>query len=335
MTNTEQNIYKEINTAPVEGSQVVEIEDDINPAVATEETTAQPDVKPDRRPSRAEKRIKELVAKTHEAEYMLQKERAEKMELQKQLLSGHTTTKESLKAQLEAQVTTLHTMLADAMQSGDSAKVVALQDQMINAKLELKGLQVDLQSNYKAVEDAKVQSEQVIRQQPQSSIPEKALEWIEDHPEFKTDELFHNSSLVINNQLLREGFDAQSDEFYEELSQRLSKRFPEVFGVIEEKSVSLSNNTDSSRPPSDVKAGVPVQISTQKARSTEQVVSGSSRPSANVIPQRNKTQVTLTPADVKQAEAWGLDLKQMARRIAHKEANTRTDGYVSITIPKN
>jgi hypothetical protein len=217
------------------------------------------------------------------------------------------------------------------MQSGDSTEVIKLQDLKFKAMFEVRGLSTELKDTYKAVEAQKNESPR----QPVNQVPERAQEWISDHPEFKTDELFYNSSIVVNNQLLREGFDANSEDFYEELDTRLGKRFPEVFGISQEKGVHLGNTTDSLITPSSVKAGVPVRQSTTTARTVDQVVSGSSRPSANVIQTRNSQQVTLTAADIQQANIWGLDLKQMARRIAHKEANTRTDGYVPINIPRN
>jgi hypothetical protein len=334
--------YIAINTSPTSQAvidQVVEVDmndpvieviDTVAPA-AVQETVEAPVVKPQEpRKSRAQERIKDLVAKGHEKDFLLDKARQDMSELQKQLLAGHTATKENLKTTLESQVTSLNSQMVSAMQAGDSTEVVKLQDLMISAKMELKGLSTELKDSYKAVEQAKAESPQV---QQKQNVPEKALEWIDVHPEFKTDELFYNSSLVVNNQLLREGFDANSDEFYEELDQRLSKRFPEVFGVQQENGVSYTNKTDSPNPTRGVKAGVPVSRDT--SRVTEQVVSGSARPSSNVIQKGQKTQVTLTPADVRQAEAWGLDLKQMARRIAHKENNSRGDGYVSIAIPKS
>src|ERR1035437_9685128 len=293
-----------------DGSKVVEFEDDapvletkIEDAGTTEPVLEEPkkvEPKQERHKSRAQERIKELVAKSHEKDYQLQQALAQTEDLRRQLLLGNTSSKESLKSTLEGQVTSLNSQLVTAMQSGDSTEVIRLQDLAISAKMDLNKLSSELKDNYVAVERAKAAPvQQPIRQENQ--VPEKALDWIADHPVFKSDELFYNSSLVVNNQLLREGFDATSDAFYEELDARLSKRFPEVFGVTEQKGVTLSNKTDSPEA-QGVKHEAPVQ-STTKARTVEQVVSGSSRPSANVIQKRITNQVTLSAADVKQAEA--------------------------------
>jgi hypothetical protein len=328
--------YKEIKVkdAPMkEAHKTIEFEDDTIPQAEVEITPPDaetaPKVEPKPQVSRAQKRIKDLAAQKNELQFQLDQERKEKDDLRRQLLQGNTSTKESLKSSLEDAIKSLHTQTIDAMQSGDSEKAVELQDRLITAKMELKSLDYELKV------DKQELAAPVIRQQAPPQISDKANGWIEDHPEFTSDEVFHAAAIAVNNQLLRDGFDANSDEFYEELSQKLSKRFPEVFGVPQQNSVILSNSDDSPEAEEGVKRSAPVVKSTTKARISDQVVSGSSRPSANVIQKKNATQVELSAQDVKQAEAWGWSLERMARRIAHKENNTRTDGYVSIMIPNN
>lgn len=330
--------YKEIDINPrTTSEQIIEVEmeplppaeeiKDEQPEPVIEDKKQEPIVKRENKKSRYQERVKELVSKTHEAENRAAQAEARALELEKKLLAGTASTKESLKGQLETAIKSLQDQLILAAQNGDSSQIVTLQNQLIDAKVELKSLANELKLDYKAVEEAKVRSESPkIPAQP--AVPEKAQDWIEDHPEFNTDELFHSAALVVNNQLLREGFNATTDEFYEELSQRLSKRFPEVFGVQEKNGVELSNKTDSPEEDKGAKKS-------SKVRTTEQIVSGSSRPAANAIQKKTVTEVQLSPEDVRQAEIWGMDLKKVAKRIAHKEANTRTDGYVPIMIPKN
>ena len=158
------------------------------------------------------------------------------------------------------------------------------------------------------------------------------MAWIEDYPAFKTDGYFRNSAIVENNQLISEGYDPNTEEFYDELNARLAPRFPKVFGVQAKSSVSFKDKDSSSEPAIDVEQDVKHSTS-QKARTTEQVVSGSSRPSAQTTQAARKaTSITLTPEHVKQAERWGISLEQMARRIAFSEEHKRVDGYVPILM---
>ncbi len=338
--------YREIQTtAPkADGSRVVDIELDDPSTFTTEEPVQEtaavvPELvvalepQKEQRVSRAQKRIKELHSDVQQERLEKEELKRQMVELQKQLLQGHASTKESFKTTLEGQIKSLAGQMTAAMTSGDSGMVVQLQDQLMNAKIELQSLNKELSSH--AQEITKAESAQTSQQSTAPNrIPERALEWIEDHQEFKTDELFHNAAITVNNQLLREGYDPESDAFYQEIDKRLGKRFPEVFGIAEQTSVQLSQSKSSDVKQPDVKDQVVdvAPATSTKVRTVEQTVSGSSRPSANSIPQRKTTQVTLSPQDVKQAEAWGLSLEQMARRIAHAEANKGANGYVPISM---
>lgn len=336
MTTTDITEYKTINTSPSEAIKdtVIEVnlEDETTgvPAEPIEEIKTEEvkpvEVKAQEKPeykSRAQERIKQLNNRAKAAEEALEKERQEKSILIKQLADGNKAVKTDLKASLEANIASLTKQMAQAMQNGESELVVALQDQMIDAKMELKGISYELKDDsFKEVK----QPESV-----KTNIPDAALAWIDTYPQFKTDPYFHNSTITENNQLLSEGFDPKSDEFYEELNERLQGRFPKIFGVQEETSVSLKSKAVSSAAESDALEDVK-PASQAKVRTTEQTVSGSSRPSANAAPSKKTTSVTLTPDHIRQAERWGLSLEQMARRIAHSESNKRTDGYVPINM---
>ena len=226
------------------------------------------------RDSRAQKRIKQLLADKQAAQDALEAERQARLELEKRMHTGIKEGKTGQKASLEAQITSLTRQLATAMQNGESDQVVALQDALIDAKMELKVLSIEM----KGMEQTEsVQPE--TRQSERPQIPEAAMAWIEDYPAFKTDGYFRNSAIVENNQLISEGYDPNTEEFYDELNARLAPRFPKVFGVQAKSSVSFKDKDSSSEPAIDVEQDVKHSTS-QKARTTEQVVSGSSRPSA-------------------------------------------------------
>lgn len=275
--------------------------------------------------SRSKKRIMELNARAKEAE-----ERAKTLEerlkdLEKSYTEDKKTSKTTIKTTLEDKVKSLTARMKDAMESGDSETVIELQDDLINTKMELAGVLHELKVSESVKVEEKTEQKQT---QTAPEIPEKALDWIEEHPSFKTDELFRVAAITVNNQLLREGYDVEDEEFYIELDTRLQKRFPEEFGMLEENSVE-SKKISSDDDTKDVK-----EKSSQKARVTEQTVSGSSRPSSTSISTpAKKNSVTLTPEDIQQADSWGLSLEQMARRIAHLDKNRKQGGYAPIQIP--
>lgn len=341
--------YKPINTAQPAmqefvdaGSKVVdiEIEEDVNGKAIEPEAAPALELTPAlvvedkevKRKSRARERIKEVLTERDAYAQQLAEERREKEELKKQLLHGNTQTKESFKLALEDQIKSLNQQYVSAMNSGQFDLAATIQDQIVNAKMELKPLTTELLANRQELQ--KAESVKPAQVQQTNQIPEKALEWIADHPEFRTDEVFNAATIATNNQLLREGFDPKTDEFYEEIDTRLARRFPEMFGVVQQNSVQLSNKSSSDGKQPDVKDQVVIAAPAveTKARTVEQVVSGSSRPSANTISKSRTTQVTLSAQDVKQAEAWGWSLERMARRMAHQEANRSENGYVPINM---
>ena len=330
--------YKEIQIggAPEEPKATVievNLEDEVGTMPPMEDVAPQEEAKPEvkaepvkEKPehvSRAQKRIKQLLADKQEAQAALERERTEKFELIKQLNEGNKAVRAYLKTSLENQVQTLTQQLKTAIQNGESEEVVNLQDKLIDAKMELKVMAVQGSPESPAHESP--------TRQP--AIADRAQEWIAEYPQFKTDAYFRSSAIVENNQLISEGFDINSDEFYEELNQRLQGRFPKVFGVKEETSVSSKSKASSSEAEPDApELDVKPAASQSKVRTTEQTVSGSSRPSASAAPARKTTSVTLTPEHIKQADRWNISLEQMARRVAHMEANKRVDGYVPINM---
>ena len=292
------------------------------------------------RPSRAKKRIQQLHTEKTTLQQELEKAQQEKLALQKQLQEGNTHNKTAMKAALEANLDSLRKGLKDAMEAGDSDQSVKLNEEMYNTKEQLSRLSVeleDLEATKEQFEAPTPQQQQ--RQSQQVAPPEKALDWIEDNPTFKTDELFHVSALTVSKQLINEGFDDQSDDFYNELDARLAPRFPEVFGVKEKSVVQYDEDGENSSTSSndETNNGDENNTSSKKPSSTrtkEQTVSGGSRPSAQSKGKnkRGNDSVVLTPKMVKQAERWGLSLEQVARRVAHNEKNRRNDGYVSIKL---
>jgi hypothetical protein len=221
--------------------------------------------------------------------------------------------------------------MQDAIENGEAAESVKLNEELIQTRAQLSDLTKEL-DNY-----VEVQAPPKKPTYPQEGVPEKALEWIDVHPEFKTDELFYVSSLTVSKQLIKEGYDDKSDDFYEELDARLSPRFPELFGM-EEENVVKYDNKDKNPNTSNEDEDENKEPSSSNKRQTipEQTVSGASRASTQSrgTQKRGKDSVTLSPTDVRQAERFGLSLEQYARRIAHNSKNRRNDGYVEIKLKK-
>ncbi len=290
--------------------------------------------KQDKRPSRAKKRIKQLHTQVTEQEQRAVEAEAKIKELEAQIQQGSQESKESLKASLEANMVSTTKAMQEAIEDGNSEDAVRLSVETTNTQMKLAGLTSELQGIERQQEQAKAAPQPKPQQQTIDDVPEKALDWIDDHPQFKSDPLFHVSSMTVSNMLVDEGFDDQSDEFYAELTSRLSPRFPEVFGTDGENGVEY--NQDDTNASDEDEDGNEEASQARDKTDTTQVVSGSSRtPPHKKGKGRGGKSVVLSPEMVKQAERWGLSLEQIARRVAHNESNTRDDGYVAINMKKS
>jgi hypothetical protein len=287
-----------------------------------------------KRPSRAQKRIRELNSKAHELESQLEQERREKHELMKKLNEGSKSSKETMKSTLLNQIQGLTSQMKKAMQDGDTDTVVAAQEQLIDAKTNLKVIELEL---------AQVQEVEDYKPQPKTpTVSDAAQNWLEEHPEFFQDAQFHNAAKAVNASLYNEGYDIESEEFYQELSNRLGRRFPkyftksEKFVVPSEDVVEYSQEVDFIDPSYETSSDRDVkQTKAAVTKSHQQTVSGASRtPTGAASPnnRQNNNKVTLTPEDLEQMERWGMSMEKMARRKLHMEKNRRADGYVPITI---
>lgn len=337
--------YKEINTSPTptievdletnkktkvfapDNKEVIyeDVQIDLNPQEEQVPVEPKQKVEPQERkkPTRANLRIRELNTKANQLEAQLEQERKEKAELLKRVNQGSRESLVNTQTSIKAQIGELNNQMRTAMQSGDTdtvvtiqSKITDLQDQMADAKINLKV--AELESN-------QIEEYKPIKKQQEGPSP-YAVQWVEDHPEFQTDAKFNEAAMRVNSSLINEGYSALEEDFYEELNYRLQRRFPQYFETFvaqEENSVEYTQV----EPPSAPKADVKPQYKT--------TVSGASR-SPSAVPNRqplDNKKVNLTPEDQYHMERMGIPLQRMARRKHHIENNRRDDGYVTILLP--
>ncbi len=264
---------------------------------------------------RAKKRIQELASQKNAAVQEAANYKRMYEETVQRMQTETKTVNANLKTTLEQQYNSLLQQMGDAIRAGEADKVVQCQTAMMDTKIQLDKL------NSAPAPESVPNRQRVEAETPVPKIPELARLWIEDHPNFNSDELFHNAAITVNNQLLREGYDVESEEFYEQLSARLTKRFPEAFGTPEESMVQYKGDE------TDDSAFIVKQPARPQVRTQEQTVSGPSRPSANTIrsSRSSSNQVTFSKQDSDMMNAWGLDQERIANRIKHNDANRQSD----------
>ena len=131
----------------------------------------------------------------------------------------------------------------EAYETGETDKVIAAQEALIKAQSELteaERQQAAVQSRYQQQEDyMKAQANQP--QQPQQEMPrqkapaeptEKAKQWQKDNPWFGNEDHKDMTALAygVHERLVRdEGFDPNSDEYFEAINTTMRSRSPEYF----------------------------------------------------------------------------------------------------------
>lgn len=203
-----------------------EIQEDDEEETEVEAAEEQPR-RPKKRKNRAEKRIRQLSADKRELLEQLERERQLRLQAENSASSSRKTYSESQVKILDKQVKSLQDQMAKAMEEGRHSEAVAysaeLQDTIIQRRI----------AEANAVQDKPEPTHNQQQHQPQRqqqvNLPDSTRDWLEDNRWFMSpkneDEVIKRSmATALSEVLINEGFDATSDEFYDELDARLEKK---------------------------------------------------------------------------------------------------------------
>jgi len=187
------------------------------------------------------KRIANLTKKYREAER--QREEALKYAegLRKQYEESQTKYSQLDKGYLsefESRVTTQTEVVKDnlkrAIQARDADAIVKAQEQLAQLTLDNERLKATKKLEEEKAAQPQTQATPQQYQQPQPQQPvqpdPKAEKWARENAWFGQDEAMTYAAFGIHKKLIEEeGFDAQSDEYYNEINSRMRKEFPHKF----------------------------------------------------------------------------------------------------------
>lgn len=140
------------------------------------------------------------------------------------------------KSRIETQVVALKQIIKKAREEGDIDTETEAQERL--AALVHDQRQVEVAEAQRAVQNQQQQFQQQqvfqqpVYQQPQQAarVDPKAESWAEKNPWFGKDTVLTHAAWGIHRQLISmEGFDPQSDEYYDELDRRMHDAFPQRF----------------------------------------------------------------------------------------------------------
>ena len=190
------------------------------------------------------RRIDKLTRKMREAERREQAaiEYAKKVQEENKNLNvmSQATSKERVASDEQSLQSTeqlLKTAYTQAVSEGDVEKQMEAQQRIAQLASEKERLSL----RKRKVEQQEIQKEQPVEDpwnnqqqaQPQAQAPTrpdpKAQDWAEDNKWFGSDKAMTYTAMSFHDELINEGFDASSEEYYTEIDRRIRKEFPHKF----------------------------------------------------------------------------------------------------------
>tara|TARA_B100001063_G_scaffold21271_1_gene16317 strand:+ start:369 stop:1328 length:960 start_codon:yes stop_codon:yes gene_type:complete len=275
---------------------VEEVKEDVSRETSSEEQKTEDSL--DDYSDSVQKRIARLTKKYREAER--QREEALKYAegLKKQYdesQSKYSQLDKGYLSEFESRVTTQTEVVKDnlkrAIQARDADAIVKAQEQLSQLTLDNERLKATKKLEEEKTSQAEATSQAQQIQQPRPQQPTqpdpKAEKWARDNSWFGQDEAMTYAAFGIHKKLIEEeGFDAQSDEYYNAINSRMRKEFPHKFS-------GEANVGKQSKPVQTVA-------------------------SAKRVNKDGRRSVRLTPSQVAIAKRLGVPLEEYARYV--KEA---------------
>ena len=244
-----------------------------------------------------QKRIAKLTRKMREAERQkeealqyAQSVKSERDNLQSRFVKADKSYVSEFETRVKSNMEAARSALRTAIEAGDVDAQVKAQEQMATLNADavrlasLKSQQEIEPKEEKQVNVSPSQAEQPVKTDP------KAEAWAARNSWFGNDTAMTYTAFDMHKTLVeKEGYDPQSDEYYEEIDKRLRVEFPQKFDKV------ADNTTERAKP--------------------AQTVASARRP-ANTG--RRKT-VKLTPSQVAIAKRLGVPLEEYAKQLNVKE----------------
>jgi len=147
-------------------------------------------------------------------------------------------------ARVDAQRAQAKSKLKLAIESQDAEQIATAQDELTRLSVEKEKARIVMSEREVARksfdEQRKVQPVQQAPRQP--IIPStKAKSWAEKNEWFGNDKYMTNSAFMLHEDLVSQGFDAESDEYYNEVDKRMKDLYPHKFAKSQESEVTEEN----------------------------------------------------------------------------------------------
>ena len=283
---TQSEVEEKMVDLPDTGSSVeVDIADTekiVNPEeteVKTEETASSDEMedygrKVQSRIDKLTKRLRESERREQAAIQYAQGVQADSAHIKQQAAQVNSGYMAEFGDRVASQMAEAKKELKEAMDLGDTEKQVEVQAQISRLALEEERVashkaqreRLAQEMQARGVDPRQPQMPQYQPPRPQAPPPPdpKAVEWAETNKWFGEDEPMTLTSFSIHRKLMEEGFDPQSDSYYNEVDKRMKDTFPHKFeGSTPTQSVASANRGGPARRKGTVRL-TPSQVAISK-----------------------------------------------------------------------
>jgi hypothetical protein len=193
-------------------------------------------------------------------------------------------------ARVDAQREQVKAKLKSAIESQDATQIMEANDELTKLSVEKEKARIVMSERAAAKkafeEEQKVQKTQPVTPQKTATPSAKAKVWAEKNEWFGNDKFMTNSAFMLHDDLVSQGFDAESDEYYNEVDKRMKDLYPHKF-------TAQSQETEVKEEPKK-----PVQTVASAGRK-----------------QQGRRTVTLTKSQVAIAKKLGVPLEEYAKYV--------------------
>ena len=195
--------------------------------VAEEKQQAKPEQEEDDYGPKVQKRIQKLVSQRRDAEIQSRQIQEQNAQLQKRLERLEQGSQQSAEQLFNDRYSQTKQALHKAVEEGDTEAQVNFQEQMADMRAAMRIAEMQKQQQQqRAVSPTVGRAQQAV----QNPAPQKAMSWWQKNNWFNAAGFERETAAAraIDVQLDLEGYDKNSDDYYDHLDSRLQKVFPEL-----------------------------------------------------------------------------------------------------------
>jgi len=183
---------------------------------------------------KVQKRIKKLTFQIREAE---RREKAA-VDYAKGLKNKYETAQEKYEevdtnylkeydARIDAERDKAKAALKVAFDSQDPEQITEAQDKLTKLAVEKEKVSMTLAEKESKKKESESKPQETTQEQP--PISQRAQEWASENEWFGSDRVMTSAAMGIHDELMQEGIDAESNEYYNQINKRMKEYFPQKF----------------------------------------------------------------------------------------------------------